>query len=252
MKNQPNQQPFYQDSFNLHKLKTNVSRVKPLLSAIVEAFGKLEIQIISINEISDLLAPDNSRKLNEEKLTEFVFTRLHPVIPEGMDREKYKELCTMPDTTALIELFEPLRAYQDGPKFSDIIYFWVYEIKGGKVEVNNEQLTEACRPYQEFIESPIEEKRLNLVNQLCDLLTQMADLTAPGQFPGTFAISNVCTYSENKFIPLSSYIKTGVTSSTSFISGTRGTGLEKSSPSPVKAKNDQDTPEAAMARQRND
>jgi hypothetical protein len=210
---QKEKQVFWKDSSSMSLIESNVEKVKPIIQGIVDEFKTLNVEIISIDEIIELL--NSHRVLNTEKLTDKLIKTLYSETIKGhwFDMESFKKVATIPDTTALIQAFEPLSAFQNSPGFRDQVYWPVYVLNAGTVEVNPEMLAKVSAMCVEITETPEEIERLEAINDLCTQLNRFSSLAAPGQ---NIDINSLVQFNDQtrKFEPGRTYVKTGAMSET--------------------------------------
>lgn len=239
---------FWKDEMNYRKIQSNVSRVLPLLQSIVDQFAQLGIQLTSIDEIIELL--DSHRILNHEKLIEKLIDQLYAKTAKGhwFDREGFKKLVQLPDTSKLVEAFELLAVYHDAPGWRDIVYFSVYKLNSGTVEVDENELEKISSLYYATIDTEEEAERLKAVNELCKHLDRLAELSVPGQDISVFGITCVAQFNSEskKYEAADQFVKTGKVSG-NILFGNKPAASMKSSPSPTAVSSGADDDESISA-----
>jgi hypothetical protein len=198
---------FWKDDFSINELNRNLEKSQKIARAIVGKFSELGIEITDIHQLSGLV--DNRRKLVDEKLENFVFDQLFPDTPAGFKRDKYREMVQLPDLSAIKESFEPLLGYFGGLFLTDVIYWQVFSIEKGEVEIIDSEQQKLSSKFQEFAETQIEYDRLTAVQDVCNSLNNLVKYAA--DHPANYVVKGVVTFDESqkKFVPARLFVKNG-------------------------------------------
>jgi len=222
---------FFKNERAIEALEARTERVKAIIQKIVEEFRNIGISITEISEINDFL--NNKRIVISEKLTEFIFNKLYPITPRGINRNKYKEIVELPELTHLTDSIEALNGYFGSIYFSDSVDWQVYKVGEGKVSILESEHEKLKMQFIEFAETELEKQRLEVVEKVCISLNELINFT--DDYPGEYSISGVTIYNEEKnvFVPDPTWVKHSTVNSQKILFG-HGQKTEslKSAPAP--------------------
>lgn len=186
---------FWQNKVALDQLEINLETGRGWIQGIVDSFAVINVPV-SIEDILHMI--DNRRKLQQEKLRDFLFEKLFAgeQLPAWVDKNKAKELASYPDTSGLISAFEKLESHITGPS-GDFILWHCYTVKENKVHISGSAVEKQRDLYRFYAETPEQLTRLSLVESLCLSLNEIQKASTEFNVID-IKLKGICEFDESK------------------------------------------------------